>query len=205
MGVGITTQMKNLIAEICMWILWKFEKAYKGLVKHILNTRGGFLTVGLILGITSIIILHEGKSQIDYIQTGLIYSREILNRASAEEVPETLGGLVSTDPLQEGNQPIPNKDSVEELITHFFQEDAKTAKAIAMCESSLNPKTIGDTHMEKYSYGLFQINRTWHDYTPEQLLDPEFNCKVAKEIFDKGGWERWSCFKNNNYKKYLTN
>lgn len=95
--------------------------------------------------------------------------------------------------------------SIEGLIARYFQNDAQLAIAIAKCESSLEPLRIGDTHLAKPSIGLFQINQIWHPYTIEQLQDPEFNCKVAKEIQEKNGWSRWTCYKNGGYKKFLIN
>lgn len=191
--------MKNLIAEVCMWILWKFKTIYQWFLKHILNTRGGFLTIGFILGLTSIIIFYEGKAQVEYIRVGLTYT------ASVKVVPEIVGDSVSTKSLQSANSPIPNKDNVEDLIARYFQDDAKTAIAVAMCESSLQIDRVGDTHLSKPSIGLFQISQIYHNYSEAELKNPERNCQIAKEIQEKGGWERWTTYRNGCYKKYLTN
>ena len=95
-----------------------------------------------------------------------------------------------------------NTDLLKKII-EAFPEDYKTAIAIAMAESRLVVSEIGDKQMAKWSYGLFQINRTWHDYTPAQLLDEDFNIKIAREIYEKNGWERWSTYKSGKYIEYL--
>lgn len=89
------------------------------------------------------------------------------------------------------------------LIKKTFPEDPKTAVAIAKCESQLDPSRIGDTHMDFYSYGLFQINQTWHKYPKEVLLNPVENVKIARQIYDGAGWQRWACYTRGGYKKYL--
>lgn len=100
----------------------------------------------------------------------------------------------------EGETPPP----LEDLIKKYFGDDSDTAIAIAKCESSLNPLTIGDKHLVKPSIGLFQINQRWHGYSVEELQNPEFNCKVAKEIFDRwGNWNAWTCYKSGGYLRYL--
>ena len=98
---------------------------------------------------------------------------------------------------------------IEMMIRKSFPSAPECAVAVAKCESGLEPSRIGDTHMEKYSYGLFQINQTWHPYSEETLLNPQENVRIAKEIFDSfekrtgNGWLAWSCYKNGNYIKYL--
>lgn len=82
---------------------------------------------------------------------------------------------------------------IESLIRQEFGSEGDKAVAIAKCESSLDPSRIGDKHMDYWSYGLFQINQTWHKYSKETLLDPVQNVRIAHEIYLKGGWDRWSC------------
>ena len=89
--------------------------------------------------------------------------------------------------------------SIEDKIRKEFGEEGNIAVAIAKAESSLDPSRIGDKHMAKYSYGLFQINQTWHNYPQEKLLDPDFNIKKAKEIKDKYGWSQWTTYKAGQY------
>lgn len=84
-------------------------------------------------------------------------------------------------------------DDIKTLIRQEFGDQGDYAVKIAKCESQLDPSKIGDKQMDYWSYGLFQINRTWHKYPEKVLLDPVQNVKIAKQIYDKGGWNRWSC------------
>jgi len=88
-------------------------------------------------------------------------------------------------------------------IKKYFGDEWKTAYAVMMAESHGDPSRIGDTHLSKPSIGLFQINQIWHPYTVEQLQDPEFNIKTAKDIRDSGGWERWTTYRTGQYEKFL--
>lgn len=92
----------------------------------------------------------------------------------------------------------PSTNRLEQMIRAEFGEQGDNAIAVARCESSLNPSRVGDKQMEKWSYGLFQINRTWHPYSEQELLDPAFNIKIAKKIYDGAGWKRWTCGRNLN-------
>jgi len=95
-------------------------------------------------------------------------------------------------------------DSLEDKIRAVFGEDWNVAQAVAMAESRMNPQAIGDTHLDKYSYGLFQINQMFHNYSEETLLNPDENIRIAREISLKGRkWESWTTFRNLDYFKYL--
>ena len=89
------------------------------------------------------------------------------------------------------------------LLKKYFKSEWRTAYAIMMAESGGNPKAIGDTHLKYYSYGLFQINRRWHKYPKEKLLEPEFNIKIAKKIYDERGWKEWGAYKNGSCERWL--
>jgi len=97
----------------------------------------------------------------------------------------------------------PKELSTEDKIKEVFGQDAKMALAIAQCESQMDSQRIGDTNMAKFSYGLFQINQTWHDYPAKTLLDADENIRIAHEIFLKDGWQRWSCYTEKFYLKYF--
>lgn len=94
--------------------------------------------------------------------------------------------------------------SLVDKIKQAFPEEPEIAVAIAMCESRLNPLAEGDTHMEYHSFGLYQINQTWHKYSKETLTNPDENIRIAKEIRNRwGNWNAWSCYKYQYYQKYL--
>jgi len=89
------------------------------------------------------------------------------------------------------------------LLKKYFKENWKIAYAIMKAESGGNPRAIGDKNLKYYSYGLFQINRRWHKFSKASLLNPEFNIKIASEIYKKYGFTQWSTYKNGRYKKFM--
>jgi hypothetical protein len=182
----------------------KYHKSSEPKPKKIKTFLIAILT--LIIGSTYTYIYLVGKPYIEWAKEGYNYSEEYLKGASAKVVHST-GGLVKeqsdTVPLEleakTAQTVSPSKDGIKELISLYFGADAKIALAIAECESSLNPKAIGDTHLSKPSIGLFQVSQIYHGYTTEQLLDAEFNVKIAKQIYDKGGWDRWTTYRTGQY------
>ena len=96
----------------------------------------------------------------------------------------------------------------------FKGEDARTMAAIAMAESSGNPKahnpnaSTGDN-----SYGLFQINMLggmgperrgqFGIESNEQLFNPATNVKAAKQVYDSQGFGAWSVYTSGKYKDFL--
>lgn len=81
----------------------------------------------------------------------------------------------------------------------------KIAVAVALCESSGNPKAAGDGGN---SIGLWQIHMPSHpQFANERLLkQPLNNAKAAFQI-SKGGsnWQPWTTYRNGCYKKHLDN
>jgi len=98
--------------------------------------------------------------------------------------------------------------SVEEQIRRMFPEDPNTAVAIAKCESGLNPDVIGDGHTAYVSVGLMQIRTLptrmdYYNLTVNKLKDPVVNLLMARIIYDRSGWQPWSCYTKGYYNKYL--
>lgn len=91
---------------------------------------------------------------------------------------------------------------------------AKTMWAIAMAESSGNPKAHNpDASTGDNSYGLWQINMLG-DMGPERrklfgissnsaLLDPYVNARAAMAIYRQQGLNAWSTYRHGTHKKYL--
>lgn len=107
--------------------------------------------------------------------------------------------------VQDGgeSQELGHSPSIEDKIRSVFGEEGDIAVAIAMCESRLDPSRYGDTHLSRPSIGVFQISQIYHDYTDEELLDEDNNIRIAKEIRDKGGWNRWTCYRDDIYKQFM--
>lgn len=62
------------------------------------------------------------------------------------------------------------------------------------CESGMDARAHNPNDLHE-SFGIAQVNGIW-GYAPEELYDPVFNIKVAKEIFDKQGFSAWeNCYR----------
>lgn len=83
------------------------------------------------------------------------------------------------------------KISVTERILEVF--GTEDALKIAFCESGLNPEAVGDKNTAYQSYGLFQIRALPGRPSPDWLLDPVNNINYAYELYQKEGWQPWSC------------
>lgn len=149
--------------------------------------------------------------------TAVLNSKRVIsisaNPAMARSTSEDAVAEASTlsgDTAHEASEPMAQSpDDIEKLIAETFPDAPQVALAIAKCESGLVPTRIGDTHMDKHSYGLFQINQTWHPYSEETLLNPQENIRIAKEIYDSfeeitgDGFNAWSCYKQKLYLKSI--
>jgi len=96
-------------------------------------------------------------------------------------------------------------ESIEEKIREVFGEEWNVAQAVAMAESTLDPTRIGDRHIQRPSFGLFQIN-TFHNpqYDEDKLLEVEYNCNAAKELSSVGrGWRNWTTYRDGSYLQYM--
>jgi len=136
--------------------------------------------------------------------TGVLNSSRVVSISNLSEVQASEMDSTSSEgtPHVAVGATQPSED-IMELIKKYFPDETNLAYAIMMAESQGDPKIIGDKHLAKPSVGLFQICQIWHPYKTEDLQKPEFNIKVASEIRAKGGWERWTTFRNGSYKKYL--
>lgn len=197
--------MKKFINEVAYSTLLIMLKGRKVILKHILNTRGGFFVAGIILSVSSIIILHEGKAPLDYIRVGLSYTKTVeIVRASDELSPqEGAVGLYKSN-LAEDTGALANEltasEPIEVLIARQFKDDAKIALAVAKSESNLNPLAHNKNSNGTIDTGIFQINSI-HGYDEKFLQDPENNIKVAYEVYLKAGkkFTPWVVYNNQSY------
>ena len=138
------------------------------------------------------------------------FNRRMINKAHAQEpqeavdevlkVKETIYNYENSESLVVKAKP----ESIKSKIKEVFGEDWNVAQAVAMAESRMNPNAIGDKHLSKPSYGVFQISRIYHNYPIETLLDPDENIKIAKEISSKGrGFENWTTYRTGQYLEHL--
>ncbi len=150
-----------------------------------------------------------------YISAGLYFQIKPIVQEALRPRIIVIGSASASHPLRSENEVSPEADKAElpsgvsnqqiyDKIRQVFGDEWKTALAVAKCESQMEADRIGDTHLPAPSIGIFQINLYYHpQYSREELLNPDRNIEIAKEIRDKGGWNRWSCYRFNFYQKYL--
>jgi len=86
---------------------------------------------------------------------------------------------------------------VVRLIRKYFPDDLHNALAVAKCESGLNPYAYNPSNTNgTQDKGLYQINTVHNATLARHGLDPwkpEHNVKFARMLYDKNGWQDWSC------------
>jgi hypothetical protein len=94
----------------------------------------------------------------------------------------------------------------------FNDQESKTMAAIAMAESSGNPKAHNKVGRDN-SYGLWQINmlgkmgperrKQFGIESDEDLFDPKKNAEAAFKIYKQQGFKAWSVYSGGQYRKFL--
>lgn len=77
-------------------------------------------------------------------------------------------------------------------IRQVFGKDADDAIKVARCESKLNPLAVGHNTNGSTDTGIFQINSI-HGVNGYFLTNWRTNVDIAKTIFDRNGWNAWTC------------
>lgn len=96
-----------------------------------------------------------------------------------------------------------------DLYAKYFGDEANIARAICLAENGTQQpdRVSGKNKDGSRDHGLCQINDKWQRdkfENVEQLHDPEFNIKVAKQIRDEwGNWNAWTTYRTGAYKKNL--
>ena len=91
-----------------------------------------------------------------------------------------------------------------DLVYNYDNWSPEIAYAVCQAESGGFSKAINnqDKHQKcRGSYGLFQIACFWDDR--QKLLKADHNVKKANQIYKAYGWQPWSAYKNQSYKKFL--
>jgi len=104
------------------------------------------------------------------------------------------------------------QDQIAQLAASVGFPDPALAAAIAMAESSGNPRAFNGRGNDA-SYGLWQINmigslgparRAQFGLTSnEDLYDPATNARAAIAIFNQQGYGAWGAYTNGSYKRFL--
>lgn len=80
---------------------------------------------------------------------------------------------------------------------HFPPKEVELALCIISHESAGDPDA---DNPRSSATGLFQIlSSLWgdhYDVTYDQLLDPDLNTRLARDIWDKSGWRAWSAYRH---------
>jgi hypothetical protein len=90
--------------------------------------------------------------------------------------------------------------------TGFPESRVAFMAAIGMAESSGNSSIInpGRPGHPEYSVGLWQINtRVHHNYSVQQLTDPQINAREALRILNTEGLNAWGSYTDGRYRRWL--
>jgi len=180
----------------------KIIKIRKWIFKNIINTKGGYLVVGIIIGWTVFYIITEGGKYYTWLQEGLSYTnREYLNKDVGISVREViLEAEVLDTPLVggEGFEPaVPAKGSVEDKIRSIAKrenfQDADLLIRIASCESGLIPNRRSDI-VGSSAMGLFQI-LDMHKLTVDERCDVDIATTWTINHIKAGKLSAWNASK----------
>lgn len=89
----------------------------------------------------------------------------------------------------------------------FPADQAPTAAAVALAESSGNASATHANGNRSTDYGLWQINSVHRDLLAgKNWADPAVNAQMAFRVWSDAGrkWSPWSTYKSGAYRKYLT-
>ena len=95
------------------------------------------------------------------------------------------------------------------MVAGFSENDANTAAAIALAESSgnahaYNPETEVGTPAGQGSFGLWQIYLYKHpQFFGLALYDPQVNANAAYEVWQSEGFGAWATYGSGAYRQYL--
>jgi hypothetical protein len=95
-----------------------------------------------------------------------------------------------------GNAPYTNLNANRDLVTIV---------AIGRSESGGNENARNINDNDTVDAGYWQINQIhWHGLQESAVKDLGVNARLAKEVYDKQGFQAWTDYKNNKYRNYLS-
>jgi len=114
-------------------------------------------------------------------------------RPEIPKTPENAPENATEPPSSQSDQSVAEGD----IFAVYWGDLAGEARKVCACESGGDPNAISKTG----DYGLMQINfKTWSkvfNVTKEQLLDPDTNLRIAREIYLRtNSWTAWKSSKN---------
>lgn len=85
----------------------------------------------------------------------------------------------------------------------FPADQAPTAAAVALAESSGNAGATNHNSNSSTDYGLWQINSVHGALLAgKNWRDPEVNAQMAYAVWKGSGWNAWTTYKSGAYKRY---
>ena len=191
--IYLRVKTANSCESILKGMFWVRRK----LLKHIINTRFGYGVVGLIIGMTSIIIFNEvsNHNSTEFSIKKVVYQAEVLRGSGDAEKSASY-----TKSPEQAVEPL----NTEDLIVKYFGSDSATMLKIAKAESNLRPDAVNVNKNGTRDIGIFQINSV-HGYDEEWLKIPENNVMAAKEVFETTKKERLKAgLDGNGFKAWST-
>ncbi|HCU01444.1 TPA: hypothetical protein DIC62_01435 [Candidatus Nomurabacteria bacterium] len=206
-------------AKIKGWYLNKkiqFKKWKKEKIKQFMKSRFLLGSLMLIVGISYTVVFYEIQ-KLDFKGEKFVYVNDVdvvgspVAYASDSEQLNGEGEIIA-----DKNIP-PAVHEIENETKNVFRENSKIALAVFKTESALNPEAKnyncryngksqsckrGDENKAwSVDCGIAQINVIAKE-CPAELFDYKNNIKIAKEMFDRRGFQPWVTY-NEGY--YLAN
>lgn len=208
------SRLKNLIKELIKTlILWAIVDPFIKFRKWLNRSKFiAFILGAIIAGTFAYCYLTIKYEYHDFFNSRVIVLNNSHVALAQEQVASTnekveAGGEEQSSPLIQ-------------IVKKYFGNNTDQAMKVIQCESQGHPDRIGDGHLAFWhegellgrSIGLFQIRtggmengKVWNrakNYGmtvaefEEKLKNPEFNSKVAYDIYQgSGSWDRWTCKK----------
>jgi len=169
--------------------------------------------------------VDSGKDN-DFLESGMNFEAGAFTPSTPEDEARERK-LNQTEKLDEILKGIDKKKKIPQtkinemlLAVGFKPEEAKIMAAVAMAESAGDPMIdtvksgLDPEKKNEFSIGLFQLNmidafleerlKLFGIESTDELYDPIVNVIAAKRLYDQQGFGAWSAYKNNSYKKFLT-
>lgn len=127
-------------------------------------------------------------------------SKEVIKKDGEEGSKESIAKTTKEVRVKKKHEVLA-PSSLDPLLKKYFGSEWQNAKAIAKCESGLNPLAHNfSTRTRDDSYGLFQINLygklAKSRPSGEWLLVAENNISYAAQMSNGGkNWKPWTCAK----------
>jgi hypothetical protein len=182
---------KNLIERLRSW-----------LYRNIIDTKGGYLIVGIIIASAFTFITLEAPDYYNYVRIGYTYAMEGSVKDGAVVLFDRTGALGKEQSEIKIAEKAPSTSSPEDLIKKYFGEKAEIAMAIAKAESGMKHDAINVNQNGTFDCNIFQVNSI-HITSIKQCSDTEENIKLAHEIFLKSGFNAWVVYKTGAYLKFM--